>query len=149
MKKVEIMKARPEHIDGIVIVENLCFQIPWSRQSFVDEIIKNDFAWYICAFVNGEIVGYAGMWQVFDEGHITNIAVHPEFRQAGIGSALLENLISRARNSGIKRMTLEVRKSNFSAIGLYKKFNFKDGGFRKAYYEDNKEDAVIMWLEDI
>jgi ribosomal-protein-alanine acetyltransferase len=149
MEKIEIIKACADHIDGILAVENLSFKIPWSRQSFIDEITKNDFAWYICAIINGQITGYAGMWQVFDEGHITNIAVHPEFRLSGVGSALLESLINHARLSGIKRMTLEVRKSNLPARGLYKKFKFKDGGFRKAYYADNNEDAIIMWLEEI
>lgn len=149
MSNVEIVKAKPEHIDDILVVENLCFHIPWSRQSFDDELTKNEFAWYICALIGHEVVGYGGMWQVCDEGHITNIAVHPEYRQAGVGSALLESLISHARNLGIKRMTLEVRKSNLAAQGLYRKFMFKDGGFRKAYYADNNEDALIMWLEEL
>lgn len=149
MSIIEIIRAGNEHIDEIMAVENLSFKIPWSRQSIVDEITCNNCAFYICARVDGKIAGYAGMWQICDEGHITNIAVHPEFRQAGIGSALLENLIIHARNSGIVSMTLEVRKSNIPAQKLYRKFNFADGGYRKAYYADNNEDALIMWRNGI
>lgn len=149
MSRIEIIKAGSEHIDEIMVIENLSFKIPWSRQSMVDEITGNTFAYYLCARIDGRIAGYAGMWQVCDEGHITNIAVHPEFRQSGIGSALLENLISHARSSGIGSMTLEVRKSNTPAQKLYRKFKFVEGGFRKAYYADNNEDALIMWREDL
>ncbi len=149
MSRIEIIKAGSEHIDEIMVIENLSFKIPWSRQSIVDEVTGNTFAYYLCARIDGRIAGYAGMWQVCDEGHITNVAVHPEFRQSGIGSALLENLISHARNSGIGSMTLEVRKSNLPAQNLYRKFKFVEGGFRKAYYADNNEDALIMWREDL
>lgn len=149
MNNIEIIKAGSEHIDEIMVIENLCFEIPWSRQSMVDEITSNTLAFYLCAKVDGVIAGYAGMWQVCNEGHITNIAVHPEFRQGGIGSALVEKLISHARNSGIDSLTLEVRKSNYPAQKLYKKFKFADGGFRKAYYADNNEDALIMWRENL
>ncbi len=149
MSRIEIIKAGSEHIDEIMVIENLSFKIPWSRQSMVDEVTGNTFAYYLCARIDGRIAGYAGMWQVCDEGHITNVAVHPEFRQSGIGSALLENLISHARNSGIGSMTLEVRKSNLPAQNLYRKFKFVEGGFRKAYYADNNEDALIMWRENL
>ncbi len=149
MNHIEIIKAGKEHIDNIMVIENLSFKIPWSRKSVADEIMLNSFAFYLCAKVDGEIAGYAGMWQVCDEGHITNIAVHPEFRQAGVGSALMESLITHARNSGIKSMTLEVRKSNIAAQNLYRKFRFADGGARKAYYADNNEDAIIMWRNDM
>ncbi len=145
MSNVEIIKAGGEHIDEIMVIENLSFKIPWSRQSMVDEITGNTFAYYLCAKIDGKIAGYAGMWQVCDEGHITNIAVHPEFRQGGIGSVMMESLISHARNSGIVSMTLEVRKSNVPAQKLYRKYKFEEGGFRKAYYADNNEDALIMW----
>lgn len=145
MSNIEIIKAGIEHIDEIMVIENLSFKIPWSRQSMVDEITANSLAYYLCAKVYGKIAGYAGMWQVCNEGHITNIAVHPEFRQAGIGSVLMEKLISHARNSGIESMTLEVRKSNYPAQELYRKFKFVNEGFRKAYYADTNEDAVIMW----
>ena len=145
MNGIQIMRALPSHIDDIVIIENLSFKIPWSRQAIIDELTKNQFALYYGAEANGRIIGYAGMWHICDEGHITNIAVHPEFRGAGVGSLLMECLIGKARELEIVSMTLEVRKSNAPAQGLYRKYGFADGGFRKGYYADNNEDAIIMW----
>lgn len=145
MLNMSIVKANREHIDDIVNVEKLSFKIPWSRQSIIDEFMNNEAAVYYCALADGKAVGYAGMWQVLDEGHITNVAVHPEFRCCGLGSALMEALLKEAEMRGLIALTLEVRKSNFSAQALYRKYGFSDGGMRKAYYADNKEDAIIMW----
>jgi [ribosomal protein S18]-alanine N-acetyltransferase len=145
MTNIEIIKANAGHIDDILIVENLSFKIPWSRQSLSDEILRNEFAYYICACCGDQLIGYAGMWHVCDEGHITNIAVHPEFRGNGAGSMLMEGLISAANELSIGALTLEVRRSNESAIALYKKYGFENDGLRKAYYSDNNEDAIIMW----
>ena len=142
---IEIIRALPAHIEDIVVIENLSFKIPWSRQSITDELTKNMFATYFCAQSDGRTVGYAGMWHVCDEGHVTNIAVHPEFRGAGIGSLLMERLIDTASGLGITGMTLEVRKSNVPAQALYVKYGFVESGSRKAYYADDGEDALIMW----
>lgn len=147
--RIEILDMSIEHIDEIMVVENLSFSIPWSRNAFIEEVTNNKFAIYLTAKADGKIAGYTGMWQVFDEGHITNIAVHPEFRGIGVGSALLERLIKVAISKGITKMTLEVRKSNIGAQKLYSKYGFISGGLRKAYYADNNEDALIMWNETI
>lgn len=147
--KIEVLKMTLDQIDEIMVVENLSFRIPWSRDAFVQEITNNKFAEYFAAKVDGRVVGYAGMWKVIDEGHITNVAVHPDYRGNGVGKALIEHLINVAKNGGITRMTLEVRKSNLTAQGLYGKFGFKACGFRKAYYADNNEDAMIMWKDDV
>lgn len=149
MHKVEIITTVPEHLDGIMAVEKLSFKIPWSRESFIEEITRNKFAIYISAVLDGMVIGYAGMWGVLDEGHITNIAVHPEFRNMGVGSLLLQGLIDRARERDISCMTLEVRKNNETAQRLYRKFGFEVKGIRKGYYADNGEDALIMWKNDI
>lgn len=130
------------------MVEKLSFKIPWSQNSMLEELTENKMALYLLAVMDKNIVGYAGMWRVLDEGHITNIAVHPEFREAGVGSALLSELIRRSKAEGIKDMTLEVRKSNKAAIALYKKFGFSNYGYRKSYYSDNNEDALIMWRKE-
>jgi [ribosomal protein S18]-alanine N-acetyltransferase len=145
MDKIEISKACKKDIDDIASIEKLCFTVPWSKESIKEEIIANNLAIYLCAKLRGKIIGYAGFWEITDEAHITNIAVHPEFRMNNVGSKLLENLIGICKQSGIKSMTLEVRKSNLAALGLYKKFGFNSMGTRKAYYSDNKEDAIIMW----
>lgn len=149
LASVEVVGMTVDHIDEVMVVENLSFKIPWSRDAFIQEVTRNKFARYISATINGRVVGYAGMWKICDEGHITNIAVHPEFRENGIGSMLLEYLIDIARNEGIVRMTLEVRKSNLAAQKLYSKYGFKPYGIRKGYYADNNEDAVIMWKDEV
>ncbi len=145
MNDLKIVKACQDNIDDIVIIENLSFKIPWTKKSITDEILRNESACYFCAVTGGRTVGYAGMWHVLDEGHITNIAVHPEFRKSGVGSMLMEALLGEAEERGITALTLEVRKSNYNAQSLYRKYGFEDGGTRKAYYADNREDAIIMW----
>ncbi len=145
MDSIEISKACEKDIDDIASIEKLCFAVPWSKKSIKEEITENNLAFYLCAKLKEKIIGYAGYWEIIDEAHITNIAVHPEFRMNNVGSILLKNLIEICKNSGIKSMTLEVRKSNLAALELYKKFGFKPAGMRKAYYSDNKEDAIIMW----
>lgn len=149
MIKVEIVKSTPEHIDDIMLIERLSFKIPWSKESLVEEITNNKLAYYLSAKVGSRILGYAGIWFVCDEGHITNVAVHPEFRNIGVGSHLVSGLIDIAKQKKITSLTLEVRKSNLVAQALYKKYGFQELGFRKAYYEDNGEDAIIMWKYNI
>jgi len=145
MNNLRIVRACAEHIDDLVVVENLSFKIPWSRQSLIDELVNNNMAVYYSVLSDAKAIGYGGMWQVLDEGHITNIAVHPEFRRCGAGSMLLNELLKEAGLRGIKALTLEVRKSNEAAKALYRKYGFEEKGFRKAYYADNNEDAIIMW----
>lgn len=145
MSDIKVVPMTLEHVDDIMIVENLSFSIPWSINAFIEEITKNSFAYYYAGIYKGKAVGYGGMWQVFDEGHITNIAVHPEFRKIGIASRILECMIGESIDMGVQRMTLEVRKSNISALRLYQKYGFINEGIRKSYYADNGEDAIIMW----
>ena len=146
-QSIEVMKMSLEHIDDVMVVEHLSFSIPWSKEAFIEEVSNNKFAHYISALVDGKVAGYAGMWKVCDEGHITNVAVHPEYRGMGIGSSLIERLLEMARSYEIGSMTLEVRKSNLIAQSLYSKYGFKVGGFRRRYYADNGEDALIMWKD--
>ena len=130
----------------VQLVERKCFTTPWSRNLFLSEITRNDNAIYIVA-CGEKIVGYAGIWVILDEGHVTNIGVDPDFRRQGIGQGLLEELTVRAMQRGITAMTLEVRLSNYGAQALYKKLGFEARGIRKEYYQDDKEDALIMWRE--
>lgn len=133
--------------DAIVLarLDKLCFSEPWSYESFKQEIIENDLAIYIVAEIGKQIVGYAGIWLIMDEGHITNVAVIPEFRRKGIAKALIEVLINICESENIIAETLEVRASNEPAKNLYAQYGFKEAGIRKGYYEDNHEDAIIMW----
>ncbi|MDD3214255.1 MAG: ribosomal protein S18-alanine N-acetyltransferase [Eubacteriales bacterium] len=125
-------------------IEQATFPVPWSRQSFVDEMERNACARYLVAEENGEIIAYAGAWMIFDEGHITNVAVRKDQRGKGIGKAIMAALMQYAANLGVRYMTLEVRKSNTVAQELYKSFGFIRLGVRKQYYEDNGEDALLL-----
>lgn len=144
MSDIEICPLKLEHIDRILVIDSLCFPMPWSRKSLEKEIENSSLTKYVVAKKSGIVIGYAGMWVILDEGHITNIAVHPEYRGIGVGSLLLEALIEICKIEFIKSMTLEVRKSNIRAQSLYKKYGFLQNGIRKGYYRDNKEDALIM-----
>jgi ribosomal-protein-alanine acetyltransferase len=93
------------------------------------------------------IVGYAGIWVMTDEAHVTTIASHPNMRGRGIGELLLVALVHRGMEVGARWMTLEVRASNMVAQGLYRKYTFKEMGVRRRYYSDNGEDALVMWTD--
>lgn len=136
-------------IDGVMVVERLSFPTTWSRQAFLHEITANRHARYFIARVGRQVVGYGGMWLILDEAHVTNVAVHPDWRGRHIGEALMRALIRCARSYGITRMTLEVRVSNQVAQNLYTKLGFRPAGIRKGYYTDTREDALIMWLDPI
>jgi len=146
--KVTFCEMQPEHLDQVVEIEQASFPTPWSRQAFSSEI-KNEFAHYIVAVINGQVTGYGGMWLIFEDAQITNVAVHPDYRMNGIGRMLMLELMRRAVLMGIDRMTLEVRPSNVVARRLYTALGFKKKGVRKRYYTDNNEDAVIMWIDGL
>ena len=95
------------------------------------------------------IVGFAGLWLMVDEAHITTIAMHPDYRRHGLGELMLASLIDIAYNIGAKWVTLEVRVSNYAAQNLYRKYGFREAGLRHRYYSDNQEDALIMWTDEI
>lgn len=141
---IAIKKMTKEHIEQVYAIEEKCFSIPWSKKSFEKEINENKMAIYLVALKDEQVVGYAGMWHVINEGHITNVAVNPEHRRQGIGESLVNKLIEIAKEKEMIGITLEVRTSNEIAKNLYKKQGFLLDGIRKEYYE-NKEDAFIMW----
>lgn len=140
-----IRQAEERDIIPMAALDRLCFSMPWSEASFAHEIKENHLAFYLVAEIGEELVGYAGMWLVVDEGHITNVATHPDYRKKGIASAMVTLLIETTKKEGILSHTLEVRASNQNAIDLYAKLGFEAIGIRKNYYEDNHEDAIIMW----
>ncbi len=95
------------------------------------------------------IIGFAGLWLMVDEAHITTIAMHPDYRRKGLGEFMLVSLIDIAYNIGANWVTLEVRVSNYTAQNLYRKYGFHEKGLRQKYYSDNQEDALIMWTDEI
>ncbi len=143
-----IRQAEEKDIQSMADMDRICFSVPWSKEAFEKEIHENHLALYVVAELEERMVGYAGLWRIVDEGHITNVAVHPDFRRRGIGEALVGVLLDYTLRDGIKSHTLEVRASNHRAISLYEKYGFRDAGRRKNYYEDNHEDAIIMWRQE-
>lgn len=143
--KYKIVPMEKEHVLGIKEIDDLCFESPWSLKSFESEF-SNPLAVYFVALKDDKVIGYCGYWWVFDEGQITNIAVHPDFRKMGIASALMDEMVKKCSVTDVYSLTLEVRVSNNAAISLYEKYGFKRVGLRPKYY-DNKEDAVLMTKE--
>ena len=112
--------------------------------------LSNDLAKYFSVFnTDGQLIGYCGCWQILEEAHITNIAVSPDYRRKHIGEALLTTIIDECYRNMAKYITLEVRVCNKPAIALYENQGFKCLGVIKGYYQDNYEDALIMWTENI
>lgn len=134
----------PEDAEGVARVERESFPTPWSREDFWREA-SNDFACYIVALDDMEIIGFAGCWISFEEAQVTNIALTSAQRGRGLGKVLMAKLMRAAAERGVERMTLEVRPSNTSALRLYEGLGFAAIGVRKKYYQDNDEDAILMW----
>lgn len=148
--EIYITKMTAEDIDDVFQIESEAYgEHHWAKSSFFDEM-NNNLAKYYCAkTADGELVAYAGTWNIIDETHITTIAVKPAYMRRHIGEALIIKIIENCYSSKIKYLTLEVRESNIPAIELYKKYGFQSLGTRKAYYQDNNESALIMWTENI
>lgn len=138
-----IVKMQARHIEELAQIEKLCFSKPWSYEALAEEL-SNPLAVFLVAEIDGKISGYAGMHHIIDEGYITNIAVHPDFRRIGIATMLVRELDEYARNAELALLTLEVRCSNKTAIGIYRQAGFEDAGVRKGFYDAPKEDALIM-----
>lgn len=148
--EITIKPMEKTDLDEVIAIEAKAYgEHHWSKESFMNEL-ANELARYYSAFnENGDLVGYAGCWQILEEVHITNIAVSPDFRRNKIGEKLLKSIIGDCYKNKAKYITLEVRVSNIPAISLYEKFGFKSLGVRKGYYQNNNEDALIMWTENI
>jgi [ribosomal protein S18]-alanine N-acetyltransferase len=142
-ERIHYMKMNSSHLESLIELERQCFSIPWTKKMFTEEL-ENQRTFYCVAVYDDKVIGYAGMWVVLDEGQITNIAVHPSFRRRKIASYFLLTLIQYAKENGACQLTLEVRESNVLARLLYEKHGFYRVGTRRAYYQDNGEDACIL-----
>jgi ribosomal-protein-alanine N-acetyltransferase len=148
MRQITRVSIEPMTVADLARVREIeveAFAVPWPRDAYRAEIEDNQVADYIVARDEADVVGFAGMWVIFDEAHVTTIAVDRRHRGLRIGHRLLLALIDRAVARGARWMTLEVRPSNSVALALYRKFGFRDVALRKRYYSDNGEDAVVMW----
>lgn len=152
-QKLTIRPIKIADLDSIVCIEKETYgEFGWSHNTFLNEI-NNDYSVYYLSELKlsdtFKIVGYIGAWLVGDEAHITTMVVSSKYRRVHIADILLYNLIKSVQSKGIKWLTLEVKSSNNPAINLYNKFKFKQLGIRKKYYQDNNEDALLLWTEDI
>ena len=150
LSDITVSPMTKEDIDAVVEIEAEAYgKHHWAKSSFYDEMSNNLAKYYVAKLPDGKLVGYAGTWHIIDEGHITTIAVKKEYLRNHIGETIIHNIIEDCYKNNIKYMTLEVRVSNIPAIKLYEKYGFQSLGTRKGYYQDNNEDALIMWTENI
>lgn len=145
---VKLRQMRREDLPRVMQIERECFPTPWHESAYLTELV-NRSAYYIVAELDEQIVGYAGMWVIMDEAHITTLGVARSSRGFKIGEQILVGLLDEAIRRGARRATLEVRQSNMVAQGLYKKYYFVPAAIRRGYYTDNQENAVVMWIDDM
>ena len=143
-----LSKLLPEDIPEILLIERRIFPTPWAGESFIYELTKNPNGHYFALRCEGKICGYAGMWLIADEAHITTMAVAPQMQGRGLGELLLLQLLKTAQARRIKGVTLEVRHDNGSAISLYNKYGLAKVGERSDYYGPGSH-ALILWLRNL
>ena len=141
---VEIRCMQKEDVTQVAVIEAECFSEPWSRQAFLDVMDKKEYL-YMVAAQEGEVIGYCGMYQVLDEGNITQVAVRSDRRGEGVARTLLQDFMQKGTARGVCAYTLEVRVSNEKAVRLYEACGFVTECVRKDFYAAPKEDAFIMW----
>ena len=140
--------ALEKDIPAITEIEQAEFAVPWSEDSIRRDILSNTAArWLVLADAEDSVVAYVALWLVFDEGHVLNVAVRHQDQGRGFGREIVMATIDLARHEGMRLMTLEVRRSNLRAKNLYASCGFLEVGYRKRYYSDNQEDALIMYMD--
>lgn len=154
-ERLAIEPMREQDVPTVQVIERDIFSTPWPRNAYYRELASRNSAHYIVLrrYTEGgrepEIVGYAGMWRLYDEAHVTTIGVRRDLQHSGYGRVLFAALVQTAYDMGAKWVTLEVRTSNDNAMRMYEDFGFKVIGRRRGYYTDNGEDAIVMWSDSI
>jgi ribosomal-protein-alanine N-acetyltransferase len=139
-----------EDLDGVLDVERESFTNPWTREMYSWELQNRAVCHIYVVRTDGcRVAGFCAFWLVFDEIHINNLAMRPDFRGLGMGTALLTHVMDAGRDLGARRATLEVRASNDAALRLYERLRFYVAGRRRNYYSNPVEDALILWRDDI
>jgi ribosomal-protein-alanine N-acetyltransferase len=137
-------------IDEVLAVEQASFTNPWTREMYVSELSNQGVSFcFVARAQDGRVIGFCSFWRVLDELHINNLAVLPEFRRAGVATALLARALAEGTALGARRATLEVRRSNDAARLLYERFGFTLAGVRRSYYTNPVEDALILWKDGL
>lgn len=147
LSRLRFEPMRVTDLDEVMDIEQASFTTPWSRGAYHRELTANGYATYLVGRIGGRVVAYGGMWVILDEAHITNIAVHPDWRNLGVGRRMMAALERKAADLGAARITLEVRVSNLPARHLYEKLGYRATGLRRDYYTDTHEDAIVMWKD--
>ena len=137
---------REEDLPAVLRIERENFSLPWSERNFLDAL-DLEYYHFLAACCGDEIAGYCGYIRSFETADVTKVAVKGDCRRLGIGERLLRQLMEDGYQSGVERFSLDVRAANHPAIALYKKMGFCQEGLRKGYYEDPREDAMIMWTQ--
>ncbi len=140
---------RPEHLDGVLSIEHRSFPNPWTRTAFASHLEHPEFAKYLVAITQNQVIGYTGLFFGGGQGQITNLAIDPDRRRQGIGTRLFLAMIDHCQALGLEGLSLEVRVANESAQSLYERFGFAKVGQRKDYYQETGEDAYVMCLFDL
>ena len=150
MKNVRVIEMKNEDVDEVFHIEELVHpNHHWSKDSFYNELSNNLAHYYCVKDDDNKVLAYLGAWHIFEEAHITTVAVHPDFRNLQLAQVIIIQMIEDCYKNMIKYITLEVRESNLPAISLYEKFLFESIGMRKNYYQDNGENAIIMFTQNI
>lgn len=140
----QLIPLAHEHLGQAAEIERLCFSDPWSEKMLAEHLANPCSLTLAAVGDTGRLLGYVGLLAVVDEGYITNVAVRPDCRRQGVASSLLQALEARGRARNLTFLTLEARQSNAPARALYEKLGYVQAGLRRNYYENPREDAVIM-----
>jgi [ribosomal protein S18]-alanine N-acetyltransferase len=142
---VTIRRMAAADLPAVLAIEADAFTMPWSEATYAGLLRRSDADLFL-AEAEGEVLGYAALWAVLDQGELGNIAVAPRRRGRGVGTRLLQVVFQRARERGVKELYLEVRVSNTAAQRLYERHGFQVVGRRRGYYAEPPEDALVLLL---
>lgn len=137
-----------EHVAEVSLLERSCFGAHWTATNFHKEL-DNERCSYFVSVLDNQVIAYLGYWQILEEAHITAVGVNTKYRKRGLAQDLMIKMLNDCLDKSIRWITLEVKASNIGAQKLYEKFGFSVMGRRKNYYQAEREDALIMWTEDI
>ena len=147
MMDITISPLEAEDLAEVLQIEQETYSLPWTAKTFCDAL-RQEYYHFLKAECGGELIGYCGYLRSFETADITNVTVREDFRRRGAGETMVSRLMEEGRRAGIERFSLEVRRSNAAAIALYEKLGFREEGVRRGYYENPREDALILWTED-
>lgn len=134
-----------DEVDDIAVLQSTTFTNPWTADSLRWEIANTDVARLYVMRANGQLIGFCACWVIFDELHINSLAIADGWRRQGWARRLLREVARDAELAGARQATLEVRRSNVAALGLYEGLGFACEGVRKDYYQTPREDALVLW----